>query len=71
MDETPVHCFPSLKGTYEVTSVGNVYIPYSDGKRMITGSPVTDPDGSFFFVPIAVEGHKLEISRTILQPAGR
>ena len=39
MDETPVHYFPSLKGTFEVTGVSNVYIAYSNEKRMITRSP--------------------------------
>ena len=40
MDETPVHCFPSLKGIYEALGVSNVYIAYSDEKRMISVSPV-------------------------------
>ena len=56
MDETPIHYFPSLKGTYEGTGVSNVYIAYSDEKRMITGSPVTDPDGNIFLFPLLWKG---------------
>ena len=53
----PVHYFPFLKGTFEATAVSNVYIVYSDEKRMIIRSPVSDPTGNIFSVSIAVEGY--------------
>ena len=55
MDETPVHYFPSLKGTYEATGV-YVCVACSDEKCIITGLFVTDPDGNIFLFRLLWKG---------------
>ena len=56
MDETPLHYFPCLKGTFEASGVKNVHISHSNEKRMVTGSPITDIEGNVFLFQILWKG---------------
>ena len=40
--------FPPCKRCSKLQATGNVYITYSNEKRMITRSHITDPDGNIF-----------------------
>ena len=57
LDETAVYYFPSQQRMQQATgNVRNMYITYSDEKRMITRSAVTDPDINIFLFQLLWEG---------------
>ena len=57
ISETAVYYSPSLQRMQQATGkVHNVYIAYSNEKRTITRSPITDPDGNIFLFQLLWEG---------------
>ena len=47
-DETQLHCFPKMHGTYEATNVQNAFIAYGKEIRQVTRTSITDAHDELF-----------------------